>query len=361
MISKVAIIFGGKSAEYEVSLNSATNIFNAIDRTKFSPLLLGVSKSGEWYYNSHYATDNINLTKQDFFADAASVHLSSDEGSTLIISNETNEILADFHIAFPIIHGTYGEDGTLQGLLKSMDIPFVGPDVLGSAIAMDKDVTKRLLKEASIPIANSYTLYRHTPSEYSYEEIADTLGLPMFVKPANAGSSVGVSKVTGKEEFDAAVSTAFQFDNKILVEEAVIGKELECGVLGNEEVRASAVGEIVATEDFYSYDAKYISVSGARLQVPAMIDDDIAAQIREYAAKAFKVICCEGLARIDFLLSDDNKLVLNEVNTLPGFTEISMYPKVWEYAGISDKDLITELLSLARQRYERNRKLSIKI
>lgn len=361
MSLNVAIIFGGKSAEYEVSLKSATNIFNSIDREKFIPILLGVDKTGEWFYNDCSAVDSINLVVDDYFAGATCVYLSASINGIQVISKATNKVLVNFDVAFPIIHGTYGEDGTLQGLLKSVNAPFVGPDVLGSAIAMDKDVTKRLLKEAGIPVANSFTLCKHTLSEYPFDDMVSALGLPLFVKPANAGSSVGVSKVTDKDEYEKALLAAFQFDNKVLVEEAVIGKELECGILGNEHMRASAVGEIVAVKDFYSYDAKYISSAGAILQVPAAIETDVAEEIRTLAVKACKTICCEGMARVDFFLSEDNKLVLNEINTLPGFTGISMYPKVWEYAGISEKDLITELILFALQRHDRNSKLSIDV
>lgn len=361
MNTTIAIIFGGKSAEYEVSLKSATNIFNALDRTKFVPLLIGISKSGEWFYNPQYDEYDIDLTKHDYFANATSVYLSHSKEKTEVISKDTNNALASIDAAFPIIHGTYGEDGTLQGVLKSMNIPFVGPDILGSAIAMDKDVTKRLLKAADIPVAASFTLYKQNPCEYSFDEISSTLGLPLFVKPANAGSSVGVSKVTDKDEFKTALSTAFRFDNKILIEEAIIGKEIECGVLGNEDARASVVGEIVATKDFYSYDAKYISSTGATLQIPAQIDSHIAESIRKCAVKAFKTICCEGMARVDFFLTKDNRFVLNEINTLPGFTEISMYPKLWEHTGVSYTDLITELISLALKKNERDKKLSIDI
>lgn len=357
----VAIIFGGKSAEYEVSLKSATNVVNSIDRTKFIPILLGINKSGEWFYNNGYKTENVNLVEKDYFSEGTKIYISFSDNHVNVISKVTNEAFVSFDIAFPIVHGTYGEDGTLQGILKAINIPFVGPDVLGSAIAMDKDITKRLLKAVGIPVANSYTLHKDVPLEYSFEEVVSVLGLPLFVKPANAGSSVGVSKVTNKNEYAMALSTAFQFDNKILVEEAVIGKELECGILGNEQMRVSVVGEIVATKDFYSYDAKYMSTTGATLQVPARIDTGISEEIRKLAVKACKTICCEGMARVDFLLSKDNKLVLNEINTLPGFTEISMYPKVWEYTGISEKDLITELISLAIQRQQRNATLSIKV
>lgn len=358
---KTAIIFGGKSAEHEVSLKSANNVFNSVDKTKFIPLLLGVNKLGQWYYNEQYTSDNVNLLGNDYFAGATPVYLSAAEKSVNIIDKKENKVLADFDIAFPIIHGTFGEDGTLQGILKSLNIPFVGPDILGSSIAMDKDVTKRLLKAVGIPVANSYTLYKHLPNEYSFQEIVSCLGLPVFVKPANAGSSVGVSKVTNEIEYRAALTTAFRFDNKILVEEAVIGKELECGVLGNEEPQASVVGEIVATETFYSYDAKYIHSDGAVLQVPARIETHISDEIRHLAVKACKAIGCEGMARVDFLLSSKNKLVLNEINTLPGFTEISMYPKMWEATGFTEIELITMLINLAIQRHERNAYLSTEI
>ena len=357
----VAIIFGGKSAEHEVSLKSASNVFNSTDRMKFIPVLLGVDKSGKWFYNDKYVADNVNLADNDYFAEATHVYLSATGKSVNVIGKKENKVLTSFDIAFPIIHGTFGEDGTLQGILKSLNIPFVGPDVLGSSIAMDKDVTKRLLKAADIPVADSYTLYKHIPDEYSFQEIVSELGLPVFIKPANAGSSVGVSKVTNETEYHVALTTAFRFDNKILVEEAVIGKELECGVLGNETPQASVVGEIIATETFYSYDAKYIHANEAILQVPARIETHISDEIQYLAVKAYKAICCEGMARVDFLLSTGNKLVLNEINTLPGFTKISMYPKMWEATKIAEKELITKLIDYAIQRYERNANLSIEI
>jgi D-alanine-D-alanine ligase len=256
-----------------------------------------------------------------------------------------------------MIHGTFGEDGTLQGLLKSLNIPFVGPDVLGSAIAMDKDITKRLLRDANIPIADFYTLQKHNLNEYTFEEIENKLKLPLFIKPANAGSSVGVSKVTCKNTFIAALSEAFKFDNKILIEEAINGKEVECAILGNEIIKASVIGEIIPTKDFYSYDAKYLSLNGAKMKIPADIDEVTSRKIKEQAIKAFKTICCEGMARVDFFLREDNTFVLNEINTLPGFTEISMYPKLWEHSGVEYKSLITELINLAVKRNKRDNDL----
>lgn len=350
---KVAVLFGGKSAEHEISLLSAANIFNAVDRNTFEPILIGVDKSGDWRYNGNYGKE-IDLIRNDYFANSASIYISVSNGQAKIIDKNTNAVLNSFDVVFPIIHGTLGEDGALQGFLKTLNIPFVGPDVLGSAVGMDKDVTKRLMRDANIPVAKFLTLYKHAPNRYSFEETVSELKLPFFVKPANAGSSVGVSKVTDKKGFDIAVSEAFKYDNKILMEEAVSGKEVECAVLGNENVRASGIGEIVPVKDFYSYDAKYVDSDGAALKIPAEIDEDVSEQIRTMAIKAFQTICCEGMARVDFFLRPNNTFVLNELNTLPGFTGISMYPKLWEHAGLSYKDLITELINLSLQRHERD-------
>ncbi len=354
----IAVIFGGKSAEFEVSLTSATNITKALDRDRFFPVLLGVDKAGEWYYNAAYGTEDIDLAGRDYFSGAERVYLSPCRGGAEVVGKSGNRVLARFEAAFPIVHGTYGEDGTLQGLLKALDVPYVGADVLGSAIAMDKDIAKRLFQAAGIPVARSFTLYKSAPGAHSYAEIVAALGLPIFIKPANAGSSVGVSRAESEAEYAAALAEAFRFDNKVLVEEAVVGKELECAVLGNERKRASdVVGEIVATKDFYSYDAKYLNSTGANLRIPADVDAAVAGQVRAYAVAACEAIHCEGMARVDFLLAGD-RLVLNEINTLPGFTAISMYPKLWEHSGMPEKELVTELLALAQQRHERDAQLS---
>ena len=356
MKQTVAIIFGGKSAEFEISLKSATNIYNSVDRTKYSPILLGVTRSGKWYFNSKFNHENVNLVDEDFFAMASEIYLSGNR----VCSVETSSVISILDAAFPIIHGTYGEDGVLQGILKANAIPFVGPDVLGSAIAMDKDVAKRLLRDAGIPVAEWYLIRRTERSRYTYDEIVARLGLPIFVKPANAGSSVGVSRVTCQREYDKALDTAFAFDNRVLVEEAVVGKEIECAVIGNELPEASGVGEIVANIDFYSYDAKYISADGASLRIPADVSDEIAEKVRRYAVDGFKAVCCEGMARVDFLLSADGKLVLNELNTLPGFTAISMYPHLWEEQGLSMTNLISRLIYFAIERHRRDTALAIK-
>lgn len=358
---KVAVLFGGKSAEHEISLKSATNIFNAIDRSLFDPTLIGADKKGHWCYNKSYQEEQIDLISNDYFGNAEYVYMRNTGQATEVVDQMGNQVLNTFDIAFPIIHGTFGEDGTLQGFLKYLNIPFVGPDVLGSAVGMDKDVTKRLLRDANISIAAFYTLSKHDPDQYTFAEIVDSLKLPLFVKPANAGSSVGVSKVTNQEEFDAALAEAFKFDNKILIEEAIVGKEVECAVLGNEAVRASVIGEIVPTQNFYSYDAKYVSADGAKTKIPADISESVSDALRAEAIKAFQTICCEGLSRVDFFLKEDNTFVLNEINTLPGFTSISMYPKLWEQTGVSYSNLITELIQLGLNRQQRNAALSTEI
>lgn len=359
MKQKIAVIFGGKSAEHEISLVSATNIYNAIDTSIFEPCLLGVDRQGNWCFNAAYPTQNIDLSKQDYFASAAIVALTQKEGKVALVNLENAETLTTIDAAFPIVHGTFGEDGTLQGVLKSLGLPFAGPDVLGSAIGMDKDVAKRLLREAGIPVAPGFTLYKDAQDNPSFEAIEAALGLPIFVKPANAGSSVGVSKVTSESSFAAAIHHAFSFDTKILVEQAIEGKEVECAVLGNEDVQASTVGEIVPTMEFYSYEAKYINATGAVMKIPGDIAPEIIQSIQKAAIKAFKVLCCEGMARVDFFLRKDNSFVLNEINTLPGFTSISMYPKLWEASGIPYSDLITKLIQLGIARQQRNDQLKI--
>ncbi|MBJ2126377.1 D-alanine--D-alanine ligase [Flavobacterium sp. IB48] len=357
MKTKIALVFGGKSAEHQVSLNSATNIFNAINKNKFEVILLGVDKKGRWKFQTNYQNADVNLTREDYFKNSIPVFIDNVDDKLLIVDKNNIEVLETFDVVFSIIHGTFGEDGTLQGFFKSLNIPFVGPDILGSAICMDKDVTKRLLRDNNIPIADFVTLNKVESAKIDFEAIKEKLGLPMFVKPSNAGSSVGVNKVIDKVTFEAAVKEAFKFDNKILVEEAILGKEVECAILGNQEPKSSVIGEIIPTKDFYSYDAKYQDVDGAKTKIPADISVQISEKLRETALKAFATVCCEGIARVDFFLRDDNTFVLNEINTLPGFTEISMYPKLWAQTGISYPDLISKIIEFSLERHERDNKL----
>ncbi|EGO62813.1 D-alanine--D-alanine ligase [Acetonema longum] len=357
---RVGIIFGGKSAEHEVSLQSAKNVLDAMNKEKYEAVLIGIDKSGRWQVNEESQVllhaDNpklIQLNKSN-----QGVALIPGERSEQLLNLTSHKSLGQIDVAFPILHGPFGEDGTVQGLLKLANIPFVGAGVLGSAAGMDKDVMKRLLRDAGIPIAKYVAVdYRTVKDpEASFEKVEEKLGLPLFVKPANLGSSVGVSKASTKEEFDKAVAYALEYDSKVIVEEFIKGQEIECAVLGNSDPVASLPGEILPKRDFYSYEAKYIDEDGAGLEIPAKLPSDIVTQVQQMAIRTFKAICCEGMGRVDCFLKDNGELIVNEINTIPGFTRISMYPKLWEISGISYTELIDRLIELALERFEREQK-----
>jgi len=258
-------------------------------------------------------------------------------------------------VIFPVLHGPFGEDGTVQGLLKLANVPFVGSGVLGSAVGMDKDIMRRLLRDAGLPIAKF--LVFENKINCNFNKITKKLGLPFFVKPANLGSSVGVNKVKNKKDFSKAVSEAFQYDKKITVEEYINGREIECSILGNENPMVSVPGEIILKDDFYSYKTKYVSKTGASLEIPAKISQHLTKKIQALAIKTFKVLSCEGLSRVDFFLKKNGEIIINEINTIPGFTSISMYPRLWKASGISYSKLIDKLIQLAIQRFKREQKL----
>lgn len=353
----IGILFGGKSAEHEVSLQSAKNVFDAIDKEKYDPILIGIDKSGKWLLNSESTfllnEDNPQLIKLNQSSDLVAL-VPQSAGEISNFTNSSQNLKID--VVFPILHGPFGEDGTLQGLLKLANIPFVGASVLGSAVGMDKDVMKRLLRDAGIPIGK-FTVLKSHESIPHFQKIKAELGLPFFVKPANMGSSIGIYKIHNEPEYNNGILKAFEFDNKIILEEFIKGREIECSVLGNENPIASIPGEIISNHDFYSYDAKYIDEHGAALEVPAKISDPIAKQIQELAIKTFQTLSCEGLGRVDFFLKDTNEVIVNEINTIPGFTKISMYPKLWEASGISYADLIDKLIQLAIERFDKEQRL----
>jgi D-alanine-D-alanine ligase len=354
----VGILFGGKSAEHEVSLQSAKNVYDAIDREKFEPVLIGIDKNGRWHLHdsSRFLLNDADPKRISLHTEAEPVALVPESAGRLAALGGKSAALKQLGVVFPILHGPFGEDGTVQGLLKLADIPFVGPGVLGSAAGMDKDVMKRLLRDAQIPIGNFITLKSHE-SLPPFAEIEAALGRPVFVKPANMGSSVGISKVHDESEYTAAIQDAFQYDTKIIIEEFIPGRELECAVLGNEEPAASVPGEVISSHEFYSYNAKYIDEKGAALEIPAQVSAETARRIQELAIKTFRVLCCEGLSRVDFFLKENGDVIVNEINTIPGFTKISMYPKLWEASGISYTELITRLIELAIHRFEKEGKL----
>jgi D-alanine-D-alanine ligase len=348
----VGILFGGKSAEHEISLLSARNVYEALDKEKYNPVLIGIDKQGRWHLNreSRFLPDSGDprLIRLDEAGSPAAIFPSS--GGIL-----TGQIRVD--VAFPILHGPMGEDGTIQGLLKLADIPFVGAGVLGSAAGMDKDVMKRLLRDGGVPIGDFICLrsWEKTPE---FDQTAARLGLPFFVKPANMGSSVGVHKIHSPEEYLPGIANAFKYDSKIVIEEFIPGRELECAVLGNEAPQASVPGEIKSSHEFYSYEAKYIDENGAVTEIPAKIPEGTAERVRELAVKTFKILECEGLGRVDFFLKDSGEIIVNEINTMPGFTRISMYPKLWEASGVSYTELIDRLIILALERFKKEKALT---
>jgi len=351
---RVGIVFGGKSAEHEVSLQSAKNILDAIDKTRFEPVLLGIDKQGQWHLND--ASDFL-INAQDPALIALNragegVALVPGESRQQIIARQSGNALSQIDVIFPIVHGTLGEDGSLQGLLRMAALPFVGSGVLGSAVSMDKDVTKRLLRDAGLAVAPWISVTQAQRSRINASEVIAQLGLPLFIKPANQGSSVGVSKVDSAEAFDSALDVAFTFDRKVLIEKGIKGREIECAVLGNDDPQASPCGEIVVHDTFYSYETKYLSETGAQTQVPAAIDAETSDAIRAVAIKAFQALECSGMARVDVFLTDAGEIIVNEVNTLPGFTNISMYPKLWQAAGLGYRDLISRLIELALDRHQ---------
>lgn len=356
---KVGILFGGKSAEHEVSLQSAKNIFDAIDREKYEPVLIGIDKSGRWLLNDasrflHYPEDPARIRLEEHSNRPVALAPQS-RGALTDMDDPSREEAVE--VIFPILHGPFGEDGTVQGLLKLADIPFVGSGVLGSSVGMDKEVMKRLLRDAGIPIGEFMTLRSHeAPPDFT--SLADSLGMPLFVKPANMGSSVGVSKIHNEAEYLPAVAQAFAYDTKIIIEAYVKARELECAVLGNEQPLASVVGEVISSHEFYSYAAKYLDEKGAFLEIPAKIPEETARAARDLAVKTFQALNAEGLSRVDFFLKPDGRLLVNEINTMPGFTRISMYPKLWEASGISYAGLIDRLITLALERFAKEKNLS---
>lgn len=354
---RVGILFGGKSAEHEVSLQSAKNVVDAIDKNKYEVSLIGIDKSGRWVLpnQSQFLLNERDpkLIKLNEENKQSVTFIPQSDGELTNLTND--ELHTEIDVVFPILHGPFGEDGTVQGLLKLANIPFVGAGVLGSAVGMDKDVMKRLLRDANIPIAK-FLVFKKGDVVY-FEEVKKELGVPLFIKPANMGSSVGVSKVKNKEEFDKAIKDSFYYDTKIIIEETIVGREIECSVLGNQDPIASVPGETLPNHEFYSYEAKYIDENGATLKIPADIPEETKKKIRELAVKTFKTLECEGLGRVDFFLKENGELFVIEINTIPGFTKISMYPQLWEASGISYTDLIDQLLQLAIERFEQEQEL----
>lgn len=359
---RVGVVFGGRSGEHQVSLRSARSIVAAIDRSRYDVTLVGIDTFGRWHLLEQGAFERLTQGTLPSLQGAGDEVLlpGAPTPGTLVRLGAAQSPPQSLDVVFPALHGTYGEDGCVQGLLDLADVAYVGSGVLGSALGMDKIVQKRLLLAAGIPVVPFLAM-----SRFELEQQPDIaaawvrkLGLPVFVKPANMGSSVGVSKVTSFDQLDAAIAEALSYDNKILIEEGIDAREIECAVLGNDDPEASVVGEICPKDDFYSYDAKYVDDDGATLLIPAPLSEEQAAEIRSLSTRVFRELDCAGMARVDFLLDrNSGELYVNELNSIPGFTTISMYPKLWEASGLPYSKLIDKLIALALERHERKKQL----
>ena len=350
MKKNLCVIFGGESPEHDISQKSVTSILNNLDSDKYNIYMLGITKDGRWYLftgdksiigSGAWESDTANLKTAFISPD------SSQRG--IIVCGESPELIP-IDVIFPVLHGEYGEDGTVQGLFELSHIPYVGMGVLASANAMDKTYSKLVFDNAGIPQAAWVVVNKGDDFEKSADEIEEKLGYPCFVKPARLGSSVGIGKAHDRAELIKALENAVQYDRRILVEEHIDGHEVECAVLGNSDAKASTVGEIKPTVEFYDFDAKYNDNSTV-LVIPAELPEQTIEKIREYAVKAFKALDGQGLSRVDFFVKhSDGSVILNEINTLPGFTNISMYPKLWNAVGIGYSELLDRLIELAQER-----------
>ncbi|WP_416829373.1 D-alanine--D-alanine ligase [Ectobacillus polymachus] len=356
---KLGLLYGGKSAEHQVSLQTALAATKALDRNKFDIYPIYITEQGQWRHGNRIEGDVTSV-------ESLKLTESSNEVSPLSLSHELTSAKSTekgIDIVFPLLHGTNGEDGTVQGLLELLNIPYVGNGVLASAAGMDKVIMKNIFAQAGLPQANYVWFIRHEwekDRNAAYDKVETTLGYPCFVKPANLGSSVGISKCKNREELEAAFEEAFQFDRKIIIEENIVAREVEIGILGNEEPRCSVVGEIVPKKEFYDYKAKYSDESTA-LIIPADITEEEYKRISSDAITAFQALDGSGLTRADFFLTKDSKVYINEVNTMPGFTPVSMFPLLWQSTGIEYPQLIEELVRLAIKRHEEKQQIKYTI
>lgn len=342
---KIAILYGGRSVEHGVSINSARNIHQYIDKDRFETFLIGITLKGVWYRTETVSKEIETGSELSLALNPLQPQFTAKDGTTFIPD-----------IIFPVLHGTDGEDGSVQGLLKAMSIPMIGTGVGGSAMSMNKLVAKRLLKEAGIPVTRFLYAYYSDNQQYTFEEIEKALGVPFMVKSASLGSSVGVSKVKSKADFEKALDESYRYDDCVLFEEFIQGREIECAILGNNPAQASLPGEIVISSkyEFYTFDAKYVDGEAVSIEVPAKLEPAISEKIREISVRAYQALACEDFARVDLFLTSHGNIYVNEINTIPGFTNSSMFPMMWKERGISFTHLITRLAELAEERYQKS-------
>ena len=356
---KVGFLFGGRSPEHNISLLSASNVIENIDRDRYDVVLMAIDRDGVWHYNEGDLVlvnpgdaQLVSLPEYD-----NTIYLSQNAGDHSIIDKSSGKVIAKIDVLYPVLHGTFGEDGSIQGLAKVAGLPCVGCGILGSSAGMDKDVTKRLLRDAGIGVADFVTLRKGYNDHLTFAEIKERIGGELFVKPANLGSSVGISFVNNEEDFQKAVEEGFKYDPKVIVEEKITGREIECAVMGNETPSASVIGEILPKTEWYTFENKYIDDDGAGLEIPAKLTVEESERARSLAIETYINLECCGLTRVDMFLKPNGEIIVNEVNTLPGFTKISMYPKLWGHSGIEYQELITKLIDLALEKFESEERL----
>lgn len=359
---RVGLIFGGKSGEHEVSLASAQSVARAIDQDKYHIVLVGITKQGRWLAGENAlkqlaaASSSPLLKNSNGNGTVSSTHLVPHADRAL----DQSSPLAAIDVAFPLVHGPFGEDGTIQGLLELADIPYVGAGVAASAVGMDKALMKDIFRSHELPTPDYIVILRRNwqaKPEETIDRLESALGYPCFVKPANLGSSVGVSKAHSWDELTQALTNAARFDRKLIVERAIDAREIECSVLGNDEPIASLPGEVVPKHEFYDYAAKYDDRTGTELIVPAGLSPELTRSVQDLAIRAFRAVDCSGLARVDFLVErGTDQVFLNEINTIPGFTQVSMYPRMWEKSGLTYPALIDRLIQLALERHTDKKK-----
>lgn len=339
---KVGVIFGGRSGEHEVSLMSADSVIRNLPRDKYELVLIGIARDGRWITKDNpWETLTMGL---------------GDQGGSIPV-----ELLSSLDVVFPVLHGTFGEDGTIQGLFEMCSVPYVGAGVLGSSVGMDKAIMKSVFRDHGLPLARyKVVLYREwlEGADVICRDIIDSFGLPVFVKPANLGSSVGIGKARDEVELRKSLDVASRYDRKIVVEEFIPAREIECSVLGNDDPQASVLGEIIPYNEYYDYEAKYTD-GRSDLVIPAQLEAEVADEIRSLAVAAFKAVDCCGMARMDFFLHRiTGEIIVNEINTIPGFTNLSMYPRLWQASGLSYPDLLDRLIELALERHAERRRFS---
>lgn len=342
----VLVLCGGQSTEHEISLLSAKNVIERLNPLRYQVAVVEIGHDGTWHYFK---------TSHDYFSGITAGVMHIVPGQVYPFYVDSLPIPID--CVFPVLHGTNGEDGTMQGLLDVLQVPYVGADCLGSAIGMDKAVLKRLLHEAGLPVVDRLLVHRSNANHITYSEVASTLGNTLFVKPNSLGSAVGINKATDEESLRIALAHACQYDEYVLIEKAVVAREIECSVLGNENPVVSFPGEIVMHADFYSYEAKYLDSAASTVQSPADLSPELISQFQSMALKAYQALRCTGMARVDFFLDQNNQIYINEINTIPGFTNISMYPKNWEASGLPYAQLLDRLIELGMQRYAAKKSL----